>query len=88
MTEKIRLRRILRGMLPKTGTTDYFRGIKKGKTSAYVNVAVNNVWSDNCISSYEKIGFHTGSADFISGVLDSGCPVYVHRDDGQYRLVR
>jgi len=59
-------------------------GITTGNRFDYVNISVNNVWSASkrgCqCSSYEKIGYHRGSVDFITGVLSTDCPVYVYRE--------
>jgi len=48
----------------------------------YVTISVNNVWGGytkdgGSLQSYEKIGYHRGSADFLAGMVDAGCPVYV-----------
>ena len=64
-------------------------GINIGLCSDYVSIGINNVWGasgkdGSRTSSYERIGYHTGSVDFIGGVLSTGCPVYVYREvDGK-----
>ena len=76
----------------------YTDGKEQGRCADYITIAINNVWGGydtrsgypGSISSYECIGRHSGSVDFITGVLDSGCPVYVYRaeDDGKLHLYR
>lgn len=89
------LAQLLRDQYYKTGRRDgqhYARGIKAGREHNGVTVADNNVWGGQtrdggCTSSYEKIGYHAGSVDFILGVLDSGCPVRAYYDGQWYTLV-
>ena len=76
----------------------YDDGKETGHDADYITLSVSNVWGGKTtssgypghISSYERIGYHPGSVDFITGVLDSGCPVYVYRaeDDGKLHLYR
>ena len=56
------------------------RGQKTGAEMEYVSIAVNNVWggltkSGGHVASYEKLGYHTGSLEFIRGVFAVGCRV-------------
>jgi hypothetical protein len=80
--------------------SNFKRGEELGGAD-YVTISVNNVWGgcttsmvfDDCvghISSCERIGYHSGSADFMAGVLRSGCPVFVYHagDDNIIRLYR
>jgi hypothetical protein len=64
----------------------YDEGIEYGDKCDYVTIGLRNVWGAKAgnadISSYERIGYHAGSADFILGVLATACPVYVAWDDG------
>ncbi len=62
----------------------FAEGVDMGNQCVYVSVAVNNVWgaqalNGGCITSYERIGYHAGSVDFINGVLSTDCPVVVYR---------
>ena len=45
----------------------------------YVTIARNGVWSASgngvFVSSYEMIGYHTGSNSFYEGLLDSGIDI-------------
>jgi len=45
----------------------------------YITIARNGVWSASgdgiFTSSYEKIGYHTGSNSFYEGLLDSGIKI-------------
>ena len=47
----------------------------------YVTIARNGVWSASgngvFVSSYEMIGFHTGSNSFYEGLKDSGIEIRV-----------
>ena len=61
-------------------TNDYDRGSTDGANMTVCTIAINNVWggwtkTGGSVASYEKIGYHAGSLDFIRGVFDSGCPV-------------
>ena len=60
--------------------SDFERGEKTGRDMVQVSIAVNNVWggrsrSGGSVSSYEKLGYHTGSLEFIRGVFSVGCRV-------------
>ena len=62
-------------------------GVEYGKGMVYVTIAINNVWgayskSGGDVSSYERIGYHAGCADFIRGLLSTDCPVYAYYDGG------
>ena len=61
-------------------TSDFERGQKTGAEMSVVTIAINNVWGGRTktgghVSSYEKIGYHAGSVEFIQGVLDAGCKI-------------
>lgn len=70
-------------------TNDFERGQKTGAEMEVCTIAINNVWggrtkSGGHVSSYEKIGYHAGSVEFIRGVLDAGCKIvkyFVGPDD-------
>lgn len=70
-------------VMPIDRTSDkYAEGIKYANEMEYMTISVNNVWggatvNGGFVSSYEKIGYHTGSADWFAGVVASGCPVFV-----------
>lgn len=71
-------------MVPEGNAARYADGVDTGNDSVSVSIGINNVWGANtkdggCVSSYERIGYHSGSVDFIDGVLSTGCPVVVHR---------
>jgi hypothetical protein len=74
---------------------NFKRGEDLGDEADYVTISVNNVWGGRTthalgytghISSYERIGYHSGSNDFIAGVLRSGCPVFVYHADAEDRI--
>ncbi len=53
-----------------------------------IHIATNNVWSAHNVDnghtqSYEKLGYHANTAALLAAFLDSGIPVYVHRDTGK-----
>lgn len=59
------------------------RGLETGKGLKYATIALNGVWggvskSGGSVSSYEKIGYHAGTIDFLLGLFDSGCPIFVY----------
>lgn len=63
---------------------NFLRGLETGKQAKHVFVATNNVWSASMkdgghLSSYEKLGYHAGTAYFFFGLLKSGCPITVYR---------
>lgn len=65
---------------------NFKRGFLTGRRAEHVFVAVNNVWSAKTkdgghLQSYEKLGYHAGTAWFFLGVLKSGCPVTIYRRD-------
>ena len=73
------------GSYNRNNDSDHFaRGVATAFKMEYITIAVNNVWGgrskdSGSVSSYEKIGYHSGSTDFIRGVLYAGCPVKVYR---------
>jgi len=74
-------------MTTETQISNYDRGLKTGNEMKEVTIALNNVWGGRSkdgghVSSYEKIGHHAGSVEFLDGVLASGYPVrqYVEVD--------
>jgi len=71
-------------------TNDFERGQKTGAEMEVVTIAINNVWGGRTkdgghVASYEKIGYHAGSVEFIRGVLDAGCKIvkYFVGSDGK-----
>ena len=81
---KMTITQLVDGSYNRVENTSFTRGVEAGESMEYVAIAVNNVWGGRakdggCVSSYEKIGYHTGSTDFIRGVLSTGCPVKVYR---------
>ncbi len=85
------VRHALTGTIMSSGDdVDRFNdGVVVGNNAERVTIAINNVWGarnkDNSNTpSYEKIGYHSGSVDFITGVLKSGCPVIAYRADGAH----
>jgi len=68
----------------------YNEGLETGRNAKEFHLSVRGVWStENRVdangygmsytSSYEGIGYHANTAHFLHGILDSGCPVIVHR---------
>lgn len=69
------------------------RGIQIGNEHEYITIAVNNVWGgrtkdDGQTQSYEKIGYHSGTYDFLKGLCDSNVTIYVVRPNHRGRLDR
>lgn len=67
-------------------------GIKIGKESYEIHIAINDVWSavtkpkapfshdtPGHMQSYEKLGYHANTADLLRGFIASGCKLVVHR---------
>lgn len=95
VADSMRLADIVTDGTVDTESARYAQGIKTGEDCAYVTIAHNNVWSASTregglMTSSEKIGYHAGSVNFIGGVIDSGCKVYVYRrgDARMHRLYR
>ncbi|MHC4705124.1 MAG: hypothetical protein ACYTFQ_31630 [Planctomycetota bacterium] len=68
------------------------RGADYARMMEYISIAVNNVWggravNGGCVSSYEKIGYHAGSVDFIVGALSAGCQIIVYRRRKHCRVI-
>lgn len=59
----------------------YQRGLETGKKCEEIVIAVNGVWNGRtkdggALHSYEKIGYHAGTEEFLRGIFASECPVY------------
>ena len=70
-----------------SGDDHFARGVEVAGEMESMSIAVNNVWggrlkNGGSSQSYERIGYHAGSTDFIRGVLSAGCPVSVFRCGG------
>lgn len=62
----------------------YAKGIKYGLESSYITISVSNVWgcalkNGGIVSSYETIGYHSGTHALLRGFIDTGCPIKVYR---------
>ena len=52
-----------------------------------IHISANDTWGgsrkdakgSSDLSSYEKIGYHSGTGELLKGFLDSGHPIFVHR---------
>lgn len=63
----------------------YQEGLALGTQIRCFNVCANGTWSADMLdggymSSYEGIGYHAGSSEFLRGILDSGVTVRIYRD--------
>jgi len=72
------------GFAGSNSPSDFDRGVDTAKGMEYITIATNNTWGgrSDCggsVSSYERIGYHAGSIDFIRGALSTGCAVRVFR---------
>ena len=77
----------------------FARGVAQGTEilahGGTFTVAINRVWGARwkeknisaSISSYEKIGYHTGSEEFYKGVLSTGCRVVEYVEDENGKIV-
>lgn len=78
--------------VPERMQANYERGLAEGKSCERFTISCRSVWSSSrpgsVTSSYEGIGYHCGTADFLRGILDSGCEVWVFRygQDGGKRI--
>lgn len=63
------------------------KGVAYGRNVEELTIALNNTWgaklkSGGMVTSYEKIGYHVGSVEFLNGVFSTGVPVYRWVDEG------
>ena len=71
---------------PELDQEQYDKGLEIGKESEYVTIARNGTWSARGLdgvatSSYEGIGYHASTTALLKGFLDSGCEIYIDRND-------
>ena len=72
----------------------YQQGIDLVKDFTEINISVNDTWSASnpekrsSLNAYEKIGYHAGTASLLTGMLDSGLPIFVHRWTDKIRRYR
>jgi hypothetical protein len=55
-------------------------------------IGQNGVWcgvpkDGGSLISYERIGYHALTAQFLQGILDSGCPIVVYRKGKRFGQV-
>ncbi len=64
--------------------SQYDKGWKFGKECEEINIALNGTFSvkmkDSSYTSNEVIGYHAGTSELLRGFLESGAPIYVHRE--------
>ena len=65
----------------------YCDELKRCKDYAEFHIAINGTWSatthdGGSVTSYERIGYHSYTADLLRAVLDSDCAFIVHRWEG------
>lgn len=64
--------------------SQYDKGWKFGKECEEINIALNGTFSvkmkDSSYTSNEIIGYHAGTSELLRGLLESGAPIYVHRE--------
>lgn len=67
----------------------YEEGLQTAEEYEYVTIAINGVWGGRkkdgaSVGSYEKLGFHACTADFLQGILESGVQVIDYRVKNGY----
>ena len=74
---------------PQICKDNYQRGLKLSHESKSISISISSVWSSvgkdgSNTSSYEGIGYHTGTSELLRGFLDGPAQVIVYRltDDG------
>lgn len=70
-------------------TQQYNKGLELGKNALVINISVSDVWSmvmkDGSLrTSYERIGYHAGTAALLRGFIDSGAKIVIWRDSEKY----
>lgn len=63
-------------------------GYNVGKSALTVSFDHRGVWgatlrNGGCVTSYEGIGYHALTSDFLAGILASKCRVVVYRRDAE-----
>ncbi len=70
--------------LKKLNESQFDKGWKFGKECEEINIALNGTFSvkmkDSSYTSDEIIGYHAGTSELLRGLLESGAPIYVHRE--------
>ena len=70
----------------RNGQAGYDRGLKDAGEMDYVTISLNNVWGGRAgggsVQSYERIGYHSGSVDWLLAMVTEQCPVYCAWDTG------
>lgn len=66
------------------GLKQYQTGLATGQRAERITIGERGVWGakmkDGAIlTSYEGIGYHSGTAPLLRGFIDSGCPIVVYR---------
>lgn len=72
------------GFITEYDRKQYEKGMKYGLESNYITISVSNVWecslkNGGSVSSYETIGYHSGTHALLRGFIDSGCSIKVYR---------
>ena len=80
-------------IIANSNTADYRRGQKLAAEISELHIAINGVWSarlkeGGIIHSYETIGYHKGSVEFLKGVRDAGVRIVNHYHKSTFREVQ
>lgn len=64
----------------------YERGQRTASECVYITISVNNVWGGRtkdggALYSYEKIGYHSGSVEFLRGAYEAKAEIRVYRTE-------
>jgi hypothetical protein len=75
--------------LPPAQSESYAReqrekALETGAGAVRITIAVNDTWGacrkdGGSTSSYEKLGYHSGTRELMAGFLESGTPIEVYR---------
>ena len=62
------------------------------ETGGSVYVLENGTWGASgsgwCLTTYEGIGYHAGTAEVLRGLLEGPAAFYVYREDGTKTLIK
>lgn len=71
----------------------YREGLAWSAKAVRITIGINSVWGatlkdGGTLTSYEGIGYHSGTADLLRGFLDGPAEVVVYRHDGSRTVIK